>query len=1066
MADLDKASVLDQRPAILIGLGGTGKQVLLNLRRMFYESIGRVSVPYVGHLWIDTDTSNITLDGKEMDFLMREVDFTKSEKVSTELKSSDLTNYYDHPDDYPHVFAWFDQRLTRHGHISHGAGQIRSFGRLAFFRYYDDIVKALREKRTEIVSALTQNEALHNYNISLDSANLDVWLVFSVAGGTGSGMFLDMAFALRHQFPNVRVRAIIVLPDVFSNDFSDRIYGNAYAALMELEHYNYGKDQAKSERGTDLHRYQVAWTRDLYREGERTLLGPVFDTAYIIGNRPAGGSGALALEDKDALCRMLAEWIYVEYATGREVESLVAERRSAETNFLNALNGITSHPYLSNGLSFTETFSRRYSSLGLSKLYIPVNRVEAVVQYQLAKEFIDIWTKDIQPGPGLDDLLTRDYLHRVGIDSSNQHRDFIRAMETDSQSGGRLTQRLQQQIWSKRTQFLTNANDLGVHARINQWLENELMIGLLDASNPVRERRGNFSKLILQSADEHYKTVTQNLHQLVTEILSQPEQRFEVAREALRRMRDRLIKDKERYEKAREKNLAEGNRLTKEAQTRLQWLEDTRHGFTRKTIIEVALELIETRVTRELMAQVLSSAANLTERLLDYIGRGRKERNAQGEEVIVETGLIKQLTDFQRRLQTEVKSVLNERLQAFQKLEPSPIYIDMGEGAKEVERFYVDRNNQPIVEQTLFDWERRFFEDQAPDGPQNLWAVREALANEGPKKLIDRLLRFARTTLQHLEQKNVNVIERLTEKYKPESNQYSALLGRLLGYGQPWLAEPDHFVDRDNTLADLVRADWLAQYLLNGVESSEKFNAELRKRSGNKLKLVNTSPDRVYVMSEIAGFPLMVIPGLDRYRNDAYYAKLEEGEVLHTDLAFEKFQDLLIMEKAEVESYVRALQIFLQGLLLSVIECTQSGASYAGALLRYSFINRDGLFEKPIDLGPFSVAVRRLARRAEKDLLDLIVRDVTVRINNQDDQARTRWYALLYFHAESGDSYFNQFPQDHVVRAVFRQEASKIREESGSNLDQQAKTEIINLKDWTVERPPGTGLHVLDSNPM
>ena len=44
------------RPTVLIGLGGSGKEVLMRLRRLFYERHGTVGLPITQYLWFDTDT--------------------------------------------------------------------------------------------------------------------------------------------------------------------------------------------------------------------------------------------------------------------------------------------------------------------------------------------------------------------------------------------------------------------------------------------------------------------------------------------------------------------------------------------------------------------------------------------------------------------------------------------------------------------------------------------------------------------------------------------------------------------------------------------------------------------------------------------------------------------------------------------------------------------------------------------------------------------------------------------------------------------------------------------------
>jgi hypothetical protein len=751
--------------------------------------------------------------------------------------------------------------------------------------------------------------------------------------------------------------------------------------------------------------------------------------------------------------------LYIEYAPDRAVDSLGAARRSAQANFATALNGVTSHPYLYNeDLKFEDVFSCRYSSLGLSKIYIPVHRIETLVHHRLARDFIDLWTND-KPLPGnLDEMLERDYLHQVGIDNSPRNNDFIRALDNEG-SGKRLIQRLQQDVWKGRDRFLSSANEPTVGSRINQWLDEDLMRGQLDNTNALRDRRGALSKQVAQNTDVHYEQVVKKLHELIAELLGHPDYRFEGTREVLRRMRDRLAKDKERFETLCNRSRASSNNFYKETQTRLQWLGDLGGGFTRRTVIEVALELVENQLVQELRAQIANSAAELADRLLDYIGRGRQEKNAQGEDVVLETGLIKQLTEFQRRLRSEVLGHLNERLQAFQKMEPSPIYQDLSDGSQEVDRFYIDRNNRPVVESTLLDWEHKFFEEQAPKGPQSLWAVKDTLAVEGVNKLIERLLLFSRSTMQYLQDKTVNVLERLRERHKPESEQYNQILKRLLDYGQPWLAERQHFVG-DDTKRKGESVHWVAQHPRPGVDSYEQFRAHLEKLSSEFKAAVNASADRVYAVSEMAGFPLMITPDLHRYRNEAYRPLLEKEEVLHTDLAFEKFQDLLIMEPPEVQEYVEALKVFLQALLLGIIQCERSTIGYTGTLLKYSYINREGLRPKPVDLGPFSVAVRRLSRATERQLLELIRGYCVHELNRHDEDQRIYWYTLLAFHGEYPESYFSQFPSNSLVRQMFTWLANEVCR-GRPDMQEAARTALNNLDHWAIQRPPGTGLYVL-----
>jgi BMFP domain-containing protein YqiC len=1041
-----------QHPVMIFGLGGTGKQVLLNFRRMYYERYGETHPPYMGHLWVDTDSRTTLLDGQEMDFLMKEVDFEASEKVEVGLQAAKIKTVYDQPNNYPHIFSWFDKELTRLGIPTDGAAGIRSFGRLAFFQNYERIMDSSRQLYSKISDINTYRETLINQGINVDNSQPEAWLIFSVAGGTGNGMFLDFAFALRNQWPNILIRSIILLPSVFSNDKTDRCYANAYSALMELEHYTYGNN------------FPIAWTQSMYQQGG-TRQGPVFDNIFLIDNAPASSAGQISLEDKNALCRMIAEWLYIEHSGGDDVNGLVSVFRQAYSNASTARNDVFRHSYPTAGVAFEEEFSRRYSSFGLSKLYIPIDRVTSAVQYRLAKDFLTFWTAKRPIPANLDELLANDYLQQAGINNTKSKRDFLRALETGG-TGNRLTQNLEKLIWKQRRDFINRAMSPKVSQNILDWLKTEILQNQLDRSDVVKDRWGSISKSIAQNSEEHYNKVIKQLDALITRLLSEPRQRFEVAREVLRRMRDSLNADAEHFQKIEDRNRTASNNAAKQVQQFLQWLDDVKGKFTRKTLIEVAFEALERQVKRELQAQIAGEAAALATKIADYIGKGVTDKDARGDEIIVETGLIKQVIDYQNNLKQRILARLNERIHAVNKIEHSPIYRDMSQGEQEIDLFYLDSAGRPIGEETLTEWERVFFETQGGKGPSDLWDMRNTL-ELGEDEMIKRILAFARESLAHLRERTPDILERLTQTHQPGSTQYSAVIDHLLNYSSPWLPKGNHLIG--NALTGEKLESFVA--LSERTTHSAAFKTQVRQKTQN-YQFVSTTPDRVYAASTVGGFPLMVIKELDRYRKDSYLPHLENGVVLHTDLAFEKFPDLLIKEENEVKSYIETLKIFLKATLLGIITANQD--DNPGFQMKFSYLDNSAILPKTRDLGPFSVAVALLSRITEQSLLDSIKSSVVDAITDMDVPTLREWCALLFFHAgdSEGQAYYSSlFPANHVVRAILEQEANSLIQQNGERMKTEVKTAMQNLigdaarqqDSWAVEKPEGSKLYILES---
>ena len=119
---------------------------------------------------------------------------------------------------------------------SEGASQWRPLGRIGLFSETEKIHQGLR--------GLLER-------VSLVSERLGqlprVFIVSSLAGGTGSGMFWDVAFILRLINRRAFIRGYFLLPDVFEGvDRAGRIWSNAYAALKEIAVYKNWRQDSES----------------------------------------------------------------------------------------------------------------------------------------------------------------------------------------------------------------------------------------------------------------------------------------------------------------------------------------------------------------------------------------------------------------------------------------------------------------------------------------------------------------------------------------------------------------------------------------------------------------------------------------------------------------------------------------------------------------------------------------------------------------------------------------------------------------------------------------------------
>lgn len=274
------------RPTVVIGLGGTGYEVVLKLKKRFMDVYG--SVPeIIRFLSIDT-TENIQEREKSPDgnkvFLEPNELYAISVANPIPLTRND------------NIAEWWPKDIPTSSLIS-GAGQIRARGRLALFAKVGDIngliaqaINAVREIRTN-TQAYSDNFQVSNRD------GVEVFIVGSLAGGTGSGTFLDVAFLTRqylNSFSNVT--GVFVLPKVFANlPQTHLVKSNAYGALKEIEH-SWGLSPANA---IDID-YGICKVK-----GDR----PPFDAVFLIDGVNKKGT---VVNRPDDLQNLVADGLYVQ----------------------------------------------------------------------------------------------------------------------------------------------------------------------------------------------------------------------------------------------------------------------------------------------------------------------------------------------------------------------------------------------------------------------------------------------------------------------------------------------------------------------------------------------------------------------------------------------------------------------------------------------------------------------------------------------------------------------------------------------------------------------------------
>ena len=225
-------------PAIVVGLGQTGLAVLRRLREFTRLRFGSVAaIPTVRYLYLDTDGDAIAGAGQGDDPLQ------SHEMVHLKLNRP---AHYLQRDGLPPIDPWLPPGTLYQLPKNPGpADGVRAFGRLALCDHYRTVAARIRSEIEVLLADEAVEKVARQTGLGLRSNQARTFVVANLAGGTGGGTFLDVAYLLRHELLQVGYRkpesvGVLLVPP--SDKAMPRpALGNTFAALAEMNHYATGE---------------------------------------------------------------------------------------------------------------------------------------------------------------------------------------------------------------------------------------------------------------------------------------------------------------------------------------------------------------------------------------------------------------------------------------------------------------------------------------------------------------------------------------------------------------------------------------------------------------------------------------------------------------------------------------------------------------------------------------------------------------------------------------------------------------------------------------------------------
>jgi Tubulin like len=382
-------------PTILVGVGGTGAEVLSRVRRLVEEAYGSLkNFPILSFLLIDTDK-----DYKITSTEAAGSPFKDNEKYWARVSGKEVDDMVSNMKNHPWIDRWFPRELERNiTSLEAGAGQIRACGRFALFCNYHNIRKKFLEASRRIKGR--ENFMLDRYGIKVSTNAVNVFITGSLSGGTGSGMLIDLGYCVRNWLKSEGsplITAIVPMPTAFAGiSVGDRVLANGYAAMMELSYFSDYRTEYISQFSSGL-------------VDEIRTSRPPYDFTYLVGTK--NGEGDFKLEQ---IREMIAQNIFLDMTS-----DFAPHKRSIRDNikgsWAQADPGGRGYP-------------KNFMSFGLSTIEIPIAQIRASLSNRLAKDLVNWWLNEsvILP-PQMMELVRGDLLKRMRLTEAELLTDLSAA---------------------------------------------------------------------------------------------------------------------------------------------------------------------------------------------------------------------------------------------------------------------------------------------------------------------------------------------------------------------------------------------------------------------------------------------------------------------------------------------------------------------------------------------------------------------------------------------------------------------------------------------------------------
>ncbi len=349
-----KAEMVDN-PTLIIGLGGTGVNATRTVKRKIESIYGAEKAAKIEYIFIDTDSSSVhdinradklVIQNADTAILLREYKEHCASSGIPAVAESILPK---------EISEWLDINLSPF-RVMNGAAGIRQAGRMILFLNINRVYNMLRKKIEKVSQA---------YDVQ--KTRIKVHLFTGIGGGTGSGIFVDICYLIRHISTACQIQGFVFMPDVscmksgLHDIYKKNIKRNGYAALCEIEQL-----MTLEEHGEKFEQKYPGNVPDI------SSCFPVFDFCVIIGSKQ---DGRKAIATEKEIFERTANYLITEL---NRSEAGTHCFESAKSNYENL-------PTVNDNLNYI-----RYVSIGSSEWSLCIDYYYSLWLYDVIKCIVTI----------------------------------------------------------------------------------------------------------------------------------------------------------------------------------------------------------------------------------------------------------------------------------------------------------------------------------------------------------------------------------------------------------------------------------------------------------------------------------------------------------------------------------------------------------------------------------------------------------------------------------------------------------------------------------------------------